>query len=142
MALVSADDFAHTGDVHLWLGTRLGPAQDEPDSVRQSRDRAGERLARVVCADRTMIDDDGITAIATHISEAQVAAIAAAVAQVRSRHPLLTQAAVLGLGTPIAERAARRAGLATLPLHGRWNDEASRAAPAVAVALLLEGLRA
>ena len=125
-----------SGSVRVLRATR-----HEPDPVRASRDRAGERLARVVCADRTMIDDDGITAIATHIADAQVAAIAAAVAQVRSRHPRLTQAAVLGLGAPIAERAARAAGLAILPLDSRWSDEASRAAPAVAVARLLEGLR-
>jgi len=141
MALVSADDFAHTGDVHLWLGTRLRTTHYEPDPLRPSRDRAGERLARVVCADRTMIDDDGITAIATHIAHAQVAAVAAAVAQVRSRHPRVMQAAVLGLGAPIAERAARATGLGILPLDSRWSDEASRAAPAVAVARLLEGLR-
>ena len=76
MALVSADGFAHTGDVHQWLGTVIRPARHEPGTARDSRNHAGERLARVVCADRTMIDDDGITTIATHVAEAQVAAIA------------------------------------------------------------------
>lgn len=136
LALVSADDFAHTADVHLWLGTI--PGLDTGVNGRNSRDRAGERLARVVCADRSMLDDDGITAIAEHVAEAQVVAIAAAVARVRARHPRLDRAAVLGLGAPIAARAARLAGLDVLPLHRRWTDDASRAAPAVAVALLLE----
>jgi probable H4MPT-linked C1 transfer pathway protein len=131
VARVAADDFAHTGDVHCWLGALPGP-----------RDRAGERLARVVCADRTMIGDEGITAIAARIAEAQVAAIASAVAQVVTRHPRVGHAAVLGLGAPIAERAARAAGLATLPMDCRWSRDASCAAPAVAVARLLEGLRA
>lgn len=127
MALVSADDFAHSGDVHCWLGTLPGP-----------RDRAGERLARAVCADRSMIDDDGITAIATHVADAQVAAVAAAIAQVKARHPRLDRAAVLGLGTPIVERAARAAGLVIIPMDSSWSSDASRAAPAVAVARLLE----
>lgn len=140
MALVAADDFAHTADVHLWLGTL--PAPGEAGNGRSPRDRAGERLARVVCADRTMIDDDGITAIAAHIADAQVSAIASALTQVRSRHPRLDCAAVLGLGAPIAERAARTTGLVDIPMGRRWNDEASRAAPAVAVARLLERLRA
>ena len=139
MALVSADGFAHTGDVHQWLGTVIRPARDERGTARDSKDHAGERLARVVCADRTMIDDDGITTIATHVAEAQVAAIATAVVQVLARHPRLARAAVLGLGRPIAERAARAAGLGIIPMDGRWSDDASCAAPAVAVARLLEG---
>ena len=142
MALVSADGFAHTGDVHRWLGTLTGPTRDEPGTARDSRDHAGERLARVVCADRTMIDDHGITTIAAHVAEAQVASIATAVGRVLARHPRLTRAAVFGLGRPIAERAARAAGLEVIPMDGRWSDDASRAAPAVAVARLLEALRA
>jgi len=140
MALVSADDFAHSADVHLWLGTL--PAQGVATGERTLRERAGERLARVVCADRTMIDDDGITAIATHIAEAQIAAIASALTKVQSRHPQLNRAAVLGLGAPIAERAARAAGLTTIPMDRRWSNESSRAAPAVAVAQLIESLHA
>ena len=136
LALVAADDFAHTADVHLWLGTM--PAASAKDNGNNSRDRAGERLARVVCADRSMLDDDGITAIAEHVAEAQVLAIAAAVARVRARHPRLDRAVVLGLGASIATRAARLAGLDIIPLHSRWSDEASRAAPAVALAILLE----
>jgi hypothetical protein len=138
MALVAADDFAHTADVHLWLGTLAVPGAD---TRGDQRDRAGERLARAVCADRSMLDDDGITAIATHIAEAQVEAIAAAIARVRARHPRLDRAAVLGLGAPIAGRAARAAGLGIIPMDGRWSDDASRAAPAVAVARLLESQR-
>lgn len=131
IAAVAADDFAHTGDVHLWLSIA------RPDDTGSSqRDRAGERLARVVCADRSMLDDDGITAIASHVAEAQVTAIAAAIARVRARHPRLDRAVVLGLGAPIAMRAARAAGLQVI--DSRWTDDASRAAPAVAVARLLE----
>ena len=141
VALVSADGFAHTGDVHRWLDS-VTRSRDEPGTARDPRDQAGERLARVVCADRTMIDDDGITTIAAHVAGAQVISIATAVARVMVRHPRLAQAAVLGLGRPIAERAARAAGLEIIPMDGRWSDDASRAAPAVAVARLLEGVHA
>ena len=105
-----------------------------------TRDRAGERLARVVCADRSMVDDAGITEIAKHVAVAQVSGIAAAIRQVRSRHPRLDGAAVLGLGAPIAATAAREAGLSLVAMDTAWNAVTSRAAPAVAVARLLEAL--
>jgi len=141
-ALVSADDFAHTADVHLWLGSLPPDAFREAANGRPlTRDDAAERLARVVCADRSMVDDAGITAIATHVADAQVGAIATAINQVRARHPSLRCAAVLGLGAPIATTAAREAGLTPVPMDATWTAAISRAAPAVAVARLLEAQR-
>ncbi len=141
-ALASADDFAHTADVHRWLGTLPPDAfADDPNDGPAARDRAGERLARVVCADRSMVDDAGITAIARHVAAAQVSAIATAINQVRARHPRLRHAVVLGLGAPIATTAARAAGLVVVALGSGWNTDTSRAAPAVAVARLLEAQR-
>lgn len=138
-ARVSADNFAHTADVHCWLGTLPPDAFSDGASGHPSeRDRAAERLARVVCADRSMVDDAGITDIASHVSAAQVSGIAAAIRQVRSRHPHLDGAAVLGLGAPIAATAAREAGLSLVAMDNAWNAVTSRAAPAVAVARLLE----
>lgn len=142
MALVAADDFAHTADVHHWLGTLSADAFLTPDGAAPSRDRTAERLARIVCADRSMISDDGITAIAQHVADAQVDAIAVAIGRVRARHPRLEHAIALGLGAPIAARAARRAGLLPLPDGPDWDTAASRAAPAVAVARLLHQLHA
>lgn len=142
-APVSAEGFAHTADVHLWLGTlsdEVFPHAPNGDPV--TRDRAGERLARVVCADLSMVSETEVTAIAMHVAEAQVGAIAAAVAQVRKRHPHLDRAAVLGVGAPIATLAAREAGLQPVPMDPSWSAAASRAAPAVAVARLLQGRHA
>lgn len=142
-ARVAADDFAHTADVHRWLGSLPPDALDHGWNGRPvTRDDAGERLARVVCADRSMVDDDGITAIARHVAAAQIAGIAAAIRQVRSRHPGLGGAAALGLGAPIVAAAAREAGLTLVATDGNWSVAASRAAPAVAVARLLEAQRA
>jgi uncharacterized hydantoinase/oxoprolinase family protein len=138
---VSADDFAHTLDVHCWLGT-IGAADCRRHDRVVSRDEAAERLARVVCADRSMLDDAGITAIATRVAQAQVDALTDAMRRVRARHPQLTQAVVLGLGTPIARAAATAAGLGIVEPGPAWTSDTSRAAPAVAVARLLELQRA
>jgi hypothetical protein len=141
-ALVSADDFAHTADVHLWLGSLPADTfRDAANGCPLTRDDAGERLARVVCADRSMVDDAGITAIARHVAEAQVSGIATAIGQAQARHPGLDRAAVLGVGAPIATTAARAAGLVVVALGSGWNTDTSRAAPAVAVARLLEAQR-
>ncbi len=139
-ALVSADNFAHTADVHCWLGTLPQEASSDGASGHPAnRDRAGERLARVVCADRSMMDDAGITALASHVASGTGE-------RHRRRHPAgpfaspsgSTGAAVLGLGAPIAAAAAREAGLTLVAMDGAWNAVTSRAAPAVAVARLLE----
>ena len=56
---VSADGFAIIGDAHLWLGhlRREDYTCPAPDGRLPTRESAGERLARVVCGDREMLDD-------------------------------------------------------------------------------------
>ena len=62
-AAVSAESFALIGDVHVWRGDLA--AEDysvtAPDRRPASREFAGERIARVVCADREMLDDRAIS---------------------------------------------------------------------------------
>jgi hypothetical protein len=138
-AAVAAEGFALTGDVHVWRGT-LEPsryAAPTPDGRAPTREFAGERLARVVCADRTMLDDAGVDAIAGAVAEAQVEAIAAAMRGVASRQPSIRRAVVAGVGCFIAAAAAERVGLAVVPLE-RWLGPAAELAPAAAVALLLD----
>ncbi|HVQ16738.1 MAG TPA: hydantoinase/oxoprolinase family protein, partial [Vicinamibacterales bacterium] len=63
LAGVSAEGFALAGDVHVWRGD-LDPADytcPTPDGRPITREFAGERLARVVCADRDMLDETAIT---------------------------------------------------------------------------------
>ena len=135
---VSAEGFALIGDAHLWLG-RLRPEEYSvraPDGRPAEREYAGERLARVVCADREMLDDSAVDRIAHALVEAQVATVAAAVGRVRRRHPAISTAVVTGLGEEIAAEAARRAGLGVERLADRFGA-AARTAPAAAVALLL-----
>jgi len=135
---VSAEGFALAGDVHLWRG-QLAPADysvPAPDGRPATRALAGERLARVVCADREMLDDAAIGAIADALWDAQVSRIAESVTRVCRRHAVLTLAVVTGLGDFLAREAARRAALRVTHLSTSLGP-AARHAPAAAVALLL-----
>ena len=140
VAGVSAEGFALAGDVHLWRGD-LAPIDyttPTPDGRPATREFAGERLARVVCADRELLDDDAVSKIADALSGAQVARIAAAMRRVRARHSALRTAVVTGLGAFLGEAAARAAGLQVVPLAARFGQAAARCAPAASVGLLLE----
>lgn len=134
---VAAEGFALAGDVHVWRGD-LAPADysvPTPDGRPSSREFAGERLARVICADRETLDDAGVGAIAEALWDAQVNRVAAAVDRVRARHPTLRAAVVTGLGEFVAAEAAQRVGLRVIRLSDSLGP-AARHAPAAAVALL------
>lgn len=135
---VSADGFAVMGDAHLWLG-RLRPADytcPTSDGRPPTRDSAGDRLARVVCGDREMLDDAALHDIATALAGAQVRTLAEALGRVLQRWPLITSAVVTGLGDFIAAEAAASVGLGIVYLSDQLGD-AARTAPAAAVAWLL-----
>jgi probable H4MPT-linked C1 transfer pathway protein len=135
---ISADGFALIGDAHLWLG-RLRPEDytcRTPDGRAPSRESCGERLARTVCADRDMLDDSDIDAIATALAGAQVRSLVDSLQRIRQRCPEITRAVVTGLGDFIAVEAACTAGLNVTQL-AEWLGPASRTAPAAAVAWLL-----
>jgi probable H4MPT-linked C1 transfer pathway protein len=136
----SAEGFALAGDVHVWRGG-LSPADytsPTPDGRPPTRQFAGERLARVVCGDREMLDEAAVSSIADALAAAQVQRVTAAIRRVVARHPSLRTAVVTGLGAFIADQAASAAGLHVVPLSSELGDAAARCAPAVAVALLLE----
>jgi len=135
---VSAEGFALAGDVHVWR-RQLAPADytvATPDGRAAARELAGERLARVVCGDREILDEAAIDAIAEALWDAQVTRIAEAVGRARRRHPALELAVVTGLGDFLAAEAARRAALRVTHLSAALGP-AARHAPAAAVALLL-----
>jgi len=135
---VSAEGFATIGDVHLWRG-RLRSEQyhcPTPDGRSATREFAAERLARVVCADRDMLDDSAIDNIADALAQAQLQQIAASLGAVRSRHPEIDLAVTAGIGDFIAAEAARCVGLSVTPLASELGSGAVTA-PAVAVAHLL-----
>ena len=143
-ATVSAEGFALIGDVHLWRG-QLAPEDytvPTPDGRPASREFAGERLARVICADRELLDESAIDRIADAVATEQVATIVDAIRRVRSRHQALTVAVVTGLGEFIASEAAHAAWLEVVSLTSEIGGDASRYAPAAAVALLVRSVPA
>jgi (4-(4-[2-(gamma-L-glutamylamino)ethyl]phenoxymethyl)furan-2-yl)methanamine synthase len=135
---VSAEGFATVGDAHVWLGSLAPRDYTAPtaDGRPVTRELAGERLARVVCGDREMLDEEAIDRIARAVVEAQVELVAAGVRRVASRFPGCRSAVVTGLGDFIAAEAARRTGLEVRPLAERLGA-AARVAPAAAVGWLL-----
>ena len=139
---VSAEGFALAGDVHVWRGD-LDPADysvPTPDGRPSTREFAGERLARVICSDRELLDHAAVSALADSLASAQVVRIARAIDRVHRRHPSLRRAVVTGLGTFVGATAARACGLEVVTLAAELGDAVARCAPAVSVALLLERL--
>jgi probable H4MPT-linked C1 transfer pathway protein len=139
-ATVSAEAFALMGDVHVWRGD-LDPRDytvPTPDGRPVTHECCGERLARVICADRDMLDEHDIARVAAACADAQVAQVAAGIEQVRGRHPSLRTAVVVGLGAFAAAAAARAAGLTVVELSPALEAGSLRSAPAAAVALLGE----
>jgi probable H4MPT-linked C1 transfer pathway protein len=136
---VSAEGFALVGDAHVWLGDLRPEDYDAatPDGRAPSRTFAGERLARVVCADRDLLDDEAITRIAATVTRAQQDCIATAIRDIVAVHPSIATAVVTGLGAFVGARAAEAAGLRVVPLSQQLGDDGARSAPATAVALLL-----
>ena len=137
---VSAEGFALAGDVHVWRGD-LDPADytvATPDGRPTARPWCGERLARVVCADREILDEAAITRIANRLADAQCDRLTSAIHRVVTAHPSLRLAVVTGLGAFLGAASARAAGLHVVPLAAELGDSASRCAPAASVALLLE----
>jgi probable H4MPT-linked C1 transfer pathway protein len=142
LAGVSAESFALAGDIHVWRGdlSPEGYTAPTPDSRPTTRDFAGERIARVVCADRELLDDSDIDRIAAFVADAMIARIAASIMRVHERHPNLSIAVIAGHGAFLARAAARRAGLqiASDDLFSADAPRAMGAETAFAAARLLE----
>ena len=142
LAGVSAESFALAGDIHVWRGDLApeGYTTPTPDKRPPTREFAGERIARVVCADRELLDESDIDRISAFVADTMIARIAASIARVRERHPHLATAVIAGHGAFLARSAARRAGLrvAHEDLIATGAPRAAGAETAFAVARLLE----
>jgi probable H4MPT-linked C1 transfer pathway protein len=135
---VASELFAISGDAHVLLGNL---AADDytcptPDGRPPAREFAGERLARVVCADGEMLGAEEIRAIAATIADAQVEEIAEAIGRVGRRLPRPAPVVATGLGSFLAHRAAGRAGMPVKDLAAVLEVDVGTVAPAVAVAWL------
>jgi len=133
--------FATTWDAYL----TLGELPEEPDCTQTADGRpatkaaARDRLARMICADREMFDDDDALASATAIVRAQLAKIAVAAQAVVRRMPSPPATVVTcGQGEFLAPRLLEKLKLvATLvSLGNELGADLSRIAPAHALAVL------
>ena len=111
---MSSELFAITADAHLLRGslTRGQCTCTFPDGRGTSPAEVRARLARVVCADPEQLADGDLEAIAGAVEEAQVAAIAAALARVAGRVGAGVPVVAVGVGAFLAHAAAARCGLA------------------------------
>lgn len=131
---VASEVFAIAADAHRWLGLfgEAGYASETPDGGGRDREAASRRLARMVCADREMLDDDAIDRIAIAVVDAQVRAIRGGIEQVLERAgcPAGSTALSIGRGAYLGRTAAEAAGLRV------GDDVALPDGPASAVAVL------
>jgi (4-(4-[2-(gamma-L-glutamylamino)ethyl]phenoxymethyl)furan-2-yl)methanamine synthase len=140
---VSAEGFAITGDVYLWLG-RIQEQEytcPTPDGRPATRTFAGERLARVVCGDSELLREAAIQEIASEVARSQHQLIFQAMGAILSRFPTLRTAAVTGLGEFIAAEAARAAGLGVIRLADRIPGTPHTTAATAVASLLGEQLQ-
>jgi probable H4MPT-linked C1 transfer pathway protein len=136
---VSSELFAISADAHLLLG-HLAPEQCTctfPDDRGASISEVRSRLARVVCADPEQLADGDLEAIAAAVEEAQVSAIAGALARVAARLPDSVAVVAVGVGAFLARAAVERIGLTVRPDSGSpLTGQGGEVAAAVALSVL------
>lgn len=138
---VAAEYFTSMADVYLILG--LINSHDYSCPTADGREKtipaAGQRLARLVCADAETMGKDQIHALASYIMEKHIQQIVEALYQVLSgledgfNLPLV----VVGTGGFLAKEAARRIGITVIDPVSVWNKNTLAAFPALAAAYLL-----
>ncbi len=141
MCRTAAEWFTQMADVYLLLGHLSPEAYTCPtaDNRAKSREAARERLARLVCADGEMLNEQQLLKLAGYLFEKQLQQLTEALCQVLSRledgcrMPL----AAAGAGAFLAVEAGRRLGIDVLDLAREWGVEVTAALPAQAAAYLL-----
>jgi probable H4MPT-linked C1 transfer pathway protein len=139
--------FATTWDAYLMLGEM----PDEPqqthtaDGKPATRAAARDRLARMICCDRTMFDEDDARAMSASVAVAQLQMITEALGKVIFRLPAAPNTVVIsGRGEFIARRAVQNMQLpaAVVSLTSQLGPDISKCATAHALAVLAkEGTR-
>jgi len=133
--------FATTLDAYLILGELPEDprATSTADGRPATRDRARDRLARAICADRDMFSDEDARASAEAIRSAQAARIAIAARNVVSRMKIKPATVVIAgqgefLGRHVMDRM--RLGAEIVSLAAMLGPDVSRCATAHALAAL------
>ncbi|MBX3414376.1 MAG: tetrahydromethanopterin-linked C1 transfer pathway [Pirellulales bacterium] len=140
---VAAELFATTLDAYLTLEDLAEDSSntETADGRAATRAAAHDRLARAICADRTMFSAEDARAAAEAIASAQLSRLGRAAQQVLRALSVPPQSIVVsGQGEFLARRMVEKLRL-TVPvvsLAERLGGELSRAATAHAVAVLAE----
>ncbi len=143
MTRVSSELFAQSGDVHLLLNNirHEDYTAETCDGRGKTRREATARLARVVCADTDMLNEQEIIAMAKFVYDRQVEHIADGLKQVYERKKLLQEEKVVvtGLGRNfLARKAAEKVGIKQIiDMKELVGAEASVVSPSVGVALMV-----
>jgi probable H4MPT-linked C1 transfer pathway protein len=141
MCRVAAEYFTVMADVYLILGFITAEAYTcpTPDGRAATPGAARERLARLVCADAEMLNEEQTLKLARYLFEKQLQQLSGALCQVLSglENGYQMQLAVAGAGTFLAAEAGRRLGITILDLGRELGEEAVTALPAMAAAYLL-----
>lgn len=133
--------FATTWDAYLTLGN----LPEEPDNTHTADGRpatkaaARDRLARAICADRTMFSDDDALAAATAVARGQAAKIAIAAQGVVRRMPSPPERIIIaGQGEFLARQVLSKAAWAApiVSLSDELGPTLSQCATAHALAVL------
>lgn len=141
MCRTAAELFTLMADVYLLLGYLSPEAYTCPtaDGREKSHQAARERLARLICADGEMLNEQQLFKLAKYLHEKQLQQLTDALCQVLSKGEdgYRMQLAAAGAGAFIAAEAGRRLGINLLDLEQEWGSEAIVALPAQAAAHLL-----
>jgi hypothetical protein len=138
---VAAESFATTADVYVMLSemAEQPDADWTADGRPLTRHCARNRLARMICADRTTFDDGDAHRAAEAVREAQLAQLRHAVKQVASdMNELPTCFVVSGVGEFLALRLVKQTWdiNQVISLTAELGAAASACAPAHALAVL------
>ncbi len=138
---VAQEVFATMQDAYLVTGDLPERPDDlhTADGRPATRHDAAARLARSICADRSMLDGRDLRAIARAAAEAQLRLVSAAVSRVAQRLEGQPRTVIVsGEGEFLARRALTRLSIQpeVVSLDARLGVAVSRAAPAHALAVL------
>jgi probable H4MPT-linked C1 transfer pathway protein len=133
--------FATTLDAYLTLGNLPEDPSDTAtaDGRPATRAAARDRLARAICADRTMFNEADAMAAAEAVRSAQAVRLAMPIIQVQGRMATRPGVVVVsGQGEFLARRVIEklRLGAEIVSLAEKLGPEVSRCAPAHALAVL------
>jgi probable H4MPT-linked C1 transfer pathway protein len=131
--------FATTADIYLLLGKI-----DESLYTCETADGAGRskidimrRIARLVCADLSEIEEKEIYEIAIQVKDKQVSTLTEAIRELAQKNGL-EKIVSTGIGEFLVKEATERLGFKFISISELWGEEISKVFPAYAAARLLD----